>query len=200
LLESTPQSRPGDLAAAAAAPLAGSVAEICAGVAAGDAAAITRLYKSRFGLLYATARRITGRDEAFGLDATQETFLRVLAGGSALRRIAGEQDLDRWLIRVTHSACIDLLRSERRRMRREQARSTHASPTYPSSSVADIEHLQKLLNQLEHDDQSLLRLRMGGATLESIARSIGATTGAVHGRIRRAISRLNQADRESNDE
>jgi RNA polymerase sigma factor (sigma-70 family) len=172
---------------------------LCRRLAAGEPDAITALYRARFGLVLAIARRITGRDEAFGLDATQETFLRVISAGAALRRIETQKDLDRWLIRLTHSACIDLLRREQRRARRERARSSRGA--LPASDpAADIERLTRLLDQLDHDDRAMLKLRTSGFTLESVARIFGITTGAAHGRIRRTTHDLARGMKEGDHE
>lgn len=176
------------------------VAALCLGVARGDHASITALYRSHFPLVYSTARRITRRDESFGLDAAQEAFLRVLASGAALRAIRTREDLDRWLIRVTHSACIDLLRKEQRRRRRERSRLDAPANTRDTPTDDQIAALRKALGTLDHEDRALIRLRTEGHTLASLAHALGSTPGVLHGRFRRAVQRLGRNLRESNHE
>lgn len=194
-----PVGDPNGAAAAVIAP-APDVPALCLGVARGDHESITTLYRSRFPLVYAAARRITRRDEAFGLDAAQDTFLRVLASGAVLRRIRTADDLERWLLRITYSACIDLLRKEQRRHRRERSRQVASAVDRGPAPDDQIALLRTALARLDHEDRALIRLRTEGHTLASLAHTLESTTGALHGRFRRAMQRLSQNMRESNHE
>lgn len=178
------------------APFEPNLAALCLGVAAGDHESITTLYRSHFPFVYATARRISRRDESFGLDAAQEVFLRVLSSSAALRRVRTREDLDRWLVRLTHSACIDLLRKEQRRRRRERSR-PGARDGAPDDRLAS---LRAALAALDQEDRLLLRLRAEGHTLATLARTLGSTPGSLHGRARRAMQRVARSIRESNHE
>ncbi len=195
-----PQSSDLDELPAQPAAAAPELTALCLGVARGDHGCITALYRSHFSLVYSTARRITRRDESFGLDAAQDVFLRVLASGAALRAIRTREDLDRWLVRVTHSACIDLLRKEQRRRRRERSRPDAPANTRDTPTDDQIAALRKALDTLDHEDRALIRLRTEGHTLASLAHSLGSTPGSLHGRFRRAMRRLKDNSRESNHE
>lgn len=154
-------------------------------IASGDAAALAEFYESRFEAMFALARGLTGRDEAFCLDVVQETMLRV---ARKARPMASDRDLDRWACRVLKSAALDLLRREKRRARRDaQAGVPNSDAITPDRA----ELLRKGLASLAPEDALLVTLRFGhDATLEEAGRAVGATGDAVHGRIRRALRKL----------
>lgn len=160
-------------------------------LARGDRDALARFYSLWFDRCYALARALTGRDESFCLDVVQDAMLRIVR---TIRPMPTEADLRRWLARVVHHAALDRLRQERRR----RARDLHASRSADSRAGAEsadldtrIDAVRCALAQLSDDDRALLTLRFGGGhTLRSAAHTLGLTTAAAHGRIRRALARL----------
>lgn len=159
------------------------------GAATGDEAAIGALYEARFDLVFGAALRMSGRDEHFCLDVVQETFVRVMKSGAALGRLRDEGHVDRWLLAVTHSVMLDLLRGEKRRTRRER---TVAGGNVATVSEGDarVAELEREIAALSAEDRELLRMRSGGMTLAAIAEAVGATVGTVHGKLRRAARAL----------
>jgi RNA polymerase sigma-70 factor (ECF subfamily) len=180
-----------------AGPAAPDVGELCRAVAGGDRAALGRLYELKFDAVYGLARRLTGRDETFALDVTQEAFMRALGSAKAMAGMQAEGDLDRWLARVVQTAALDLLRKERRRTVRERAALGAGSGARLGSEEADprIEALRHLLDGLDPQERLMLRLRFSDMTLDAVARALDVTIGAAHGRIRRALARLGAAAR-----
>ncbi len=180
-------------------------------IARGDTRAFGVLYERWFDCAFATARRLTGRDEAFCLDVVQEAMLK------AARRIptlANEAALSAWLGKVVHRAALDALRAERRRRAREEHARHPAPATAPGTSawaVSDDPHAQKLDEQiawlrervaeLSAQDRGLLAARFArGKTLAQAGEEAGLTGDAVHGRVRRILQRLRQAGTNSTEE
>src|SRR5690606_20630028 len=102
-------------------------------IARGDAEAFAQFYEVWFDRMVLMARSVTGRDESFCLDVTQDAMLRIVR---SMRPMATEDDLRRWLLRIVHTAALDRLRSEDRRRRRERiagesARSARALAAEP---------------------------------------------------------------------
>ena len=170
-----------------------SVREQTAAIAAGNREAFTRFYNSWFDHCLSEARRCTGRDENFCLDAVQETMLRVIRH---LKPLEDDAALGAWLRATLRSACIDLLRRELRRQRRELSVARDGSGSATRSEI-DRETRERI-DWLRHELAALppeavrlldMRYRMGW-TLSRIASAIGLKPGAVDGRINRTLTRL----------
>ncbi|MFO0875168.1 MAG: sigma-70 family RNA polymerase sigma factor [Phycisphaerales bacterium] len=108
-----------------------TIGELTRAIRAGEPAPLAELYRDRFAWALAVARRRSGRDESFCLDAVQETFLRVVR---SLPAIETEAQLEAWLARTIESCVLDALRSEQRRARRE-ARRAGVAPAAPAASA-----------------------------------------------------------------
>lgn len=178
------------------------VPAITAAIAGGDRAAFARLYEAKFGLVFAAARRATGRDEQACLDIVQEAFMRAIR---KMKRLESEAALDGWLVTTTRRAAYDALRAERRRAGRE---SRSARPeTLPvhdeASAMGDAERLGWLRGQLASLDRAAsdavdLRLR-AGMTLSQAGRALGLSPGAVDGRVSRAVGAMRAKAKEEFD-
>src|SRR3982750_1674035 len=92
------------------------VEKLTAAMSAGDGRAVESFYRGYFEFMYAQARKITRRDEAFCLDVVQDAVVRVIR---TVRPVAGEGQFRAWLRLVTQTAAFDLLKAESRRKRRE---------------------------------------------------------------------------------
>jgi len=160
----------------------------------GDHAALTALYESWFPRALALARALTRRDESFCLDVVQETFVRVIDHAPRLARLAGRDDLDRWMGAIVRSAAIDLLRRELRRAAREAGVASSPRRDGRSDASGDsIEVVRARVAALHADDRELLYLRFAsGATLRNTAHAVGTTIGAAYGRIRRSLRTLGE--------
>lgn len=154
----------------------------------GSTAAFEALYRAWFPRTLRIARALSRRDEAFCLDVTQEVMLRAAKG---LPRVHNEAELAAWFSRATLSATIDQLRRERRRVRREQWKVTEASTPSAPTPFEDLASLRASFFRLPAADQTLLMQRLAhGLTIQQAGASIGLSTQAAHGRIRRALTRL----------
>lgn len=174
------------------APLTGAVGR-------GDAAAFAAFYEAWFGRVYAAARALTKRDEAFCLDVVQEAMLRV---ARKMRAMETERDVERWMNRVVHTTALDLLRREARRTRRERAHGSAPAGNAGSEDAAELTEriawLRARISELPREDAALLGLRvMRGRTLESAGAAVGVSGDAAHGRVRRAVARLRAIAKEA---
>jgi RNA polymerase sigma factor (sigma-70 family) len=171
-------------------------AAMTSAMAAGDGGAVESFYRRYFDRLYAEARRATRRDESFCLDVVQESVLRIVR---TVRGARSEIQLVAWLRLVVRTTAYDLLRSERRRQRREALAAIGPADEAPDDPAAagDEEQLAWLRRQLDRLDPEIARmidLRYRRRwTLERIARQCGLSIGTVDGRLRRALRRLRES-------
>ena len=166
-------------------------------IARGDREALGMLYEAWFERTYAAARRLTGRDESFCLDVVQETMLRVIR---SMKELQGAAELGVWMDRAVHSAAVDLLRKDSRRIRREATRDGRLEQV--AADVDDrIEWVLARMAELPAGESTLVALRLGGdRSLESVGAATGISGDAAHGRIRRALARLRRWAREDGHE
>jgi RNA polymerase sigma factor (sigma-70 family) len=169
-------------------------------MAAGEELAIEDFYRCYFDWLYRTARRATGRDEAFCLDVVQEAVLRIVR---CVRPIESEGRFRAWLRLVIQTTAYDLMKSEGRRARREAA--VAVSCVGQSEGVPDsADRLTWLRQQIAAQAPEVARmidLRFQQSwTLARIGQLLGLSVGTVDGRLRKAVVRLRQLAREEFDE
>ena len=160
-------------------------------IASGSPEAFARLYKARFGHVYAVARRTTRFDEESCLDIVQDAMMRVIRH---IRPFDDARTLDNWLTCVTRSVAYDHLRRERRRRIRER-RAADGRPTVVSDDTQEIleraEWVRRELRGIDRIGAEIIELRFrAGLTLKAIGERLGISAGAVHGRLTRAIARL----------
>lgn len=166
-------------------------------ISRGDRAALAAFYEVWFDRCYALARSLTGRDEAFCLDVVQNTMLRVIR---SLKQLPTHAELSAWMTRTTHTAALDLLRRESRRLKREIGM-VHIPE--PAKTEADdrIVWLRGRLNELPNGDGSLVALRIAQEqSLNAVGAASGMTGDAAHGRIRRAVHKLKREVKEGDHE
>jgi len=186
----------GDTCLTDAPPQALDVTRLTAAMARGEAAAIETFYRARFADLYAEARHVTRRDEAFCLDVVQDTMLRIMR---TVRPVASRQQFSAWLKLVVRTTAYDLLRSERRRKAREESAATDRTET--STDAEQLVWLRTKLREIDPRIAELIELRFTHRwTLARIAGRFGLTTAAVDGRLRRALLSLQRAAWEEFDE
>jgi len=161
-------------------------------ISRGDRAALAAFYEVWFDPCYAIARSITARDESFCLDIVQDTMLRVIR---SLKPIASHGELSAWMMRTTHSAALDPLRRESRRLRREAARGNTPS----DCTQATDDRIAWLVNRLKNmPDGALVALRVGQErSLNAVGAAADMTPDAAHGKIRRALARLTRWAKEN---
>lgn len=167
------------------------------GIARGETGALDEFYRAWFDWSYAMARRLTGRDESFCLDVVQEAMLRV---ARAIRGMESHADLERWMTRVVHTAALDQLRRESRRVARERARAGGEAAS-DAAAIVELKERQawvrQRLGELPAAEGWLVWLRIGrGRTLRDAGAAEGMGTQAAHGRVRRVVERLRESAEE----
>jgi len=165
-----------------------SDAALLAAYSAGDPRAFTGLVERHQGGLLRHARALLA-DGRGGEDVVQEVFLRLarrppVIPPSALGDAASERAvLGSWLHRVTRNLCMDTLRSEKRRRRREEA----VAPVEATSGGLDgVEAedtrraVEASLTKLSADQREVLVLRLfGDKSYKEIAAITGKKVGTI---------------------
>lgn len=166
--------------------------ELLSRFAAGDSAALGKLFELLFDELVEQIKRDTKRDEHFAADAAQEAFVKAIRGIPIMQH---EAEIRAWFRRVALRSAIDRVRAERRRSRRERsvASDPHTAACNPRDDELDA--LYDRLRALDQDAASIIDARIRfGWTLERIGRSLGLRPGAVDGRLRRIFTQLRDAE------
>jgi RNA polymerase sigma factor (sigma-70 family) len=165
-----------------------SDAALLAAYSAGDPRAFTGLVERHQGGLLRHARALLA-DWRGGEDVVQEVFLRLARKppeipASALGNPVSERAvLGSWLHRVTRNLCMDTLRSEKRRRRREEA----VAPTEATAGGLDgVEAedtrraVEASLTKLSTDQREVLVLRLfGDKSYKEIAAITGKKVGTI---------------------
>jgi RNA polymerase sigma-70 factor (ECF subfamily) len=164
-------------------------------VAAGDAAALTRLHDRHASVARAIAFR-TLRDRTLAEDAVQEAFVD-------LWRTAGRFDPARssvrsWVCVLAHRRAVDLARREARRRLADGSADGLDSLSYSAEEVVLLRHdrlrVQAALRQLSGGHRELLELAYyGGLSQSQLAERFGLPLGTVKSRMFEALRRLGAA-------
>jgi RNA polymerase sigma-70 factor (ECF subfamily) len=175
------------------APVDRGVAALTGAIARGDQAALATFYETWFDRCFHLARSLTRRDESFCLDTVQDAMLRV---ARSMKQIDSAPELERWMARVVHTAALDLLRKESRRVARERRRSADATHLGEQQVSIDerVHWLRDQLASLGAEDRNMLALRfVQDRTLEETGKAVGMTGDAAHGKLRRVLEQLRAA-------
>jgi len=170
-----------------------TTSELTRAIASGDTEAFAHVYEMHFGMMYNYVQRLTSRDSAFCLDVVQDAMLKVIR---SMKPIENDAALHAWLRCVVKTSAYDALRREKRQRQRELRISTDKTDMTNLASSADeldaqLAWLKHELQQLDADTRHLIHLRHRlGWTLQRIGAALGLSTGAVDGRLTRAMQRL----------
>ena len=197
LAQAVPIASPTKAGAAAPQARGDGVRTLTRAVARGDDQAFADFYHEWFEPAYAMARSLTRRDESFCLDIVQDAMLKA---ARSMRPLDSRAQLESWVRRVVHTAALDRLRADRRRVARERnAHPPSESDPRPDTLPLLDEHiawLREQISELPPEERSLLRFRFAqSSTLEEAGAAHGLTADAAHGRLRRTIDRLKHAAR-----
>jgi RNA polymerase sigma-70 factor (ECF subfamily) len=159
----------------------------------GELSAFEQLVERHRGIVFRTAARIVGRDEAE--DVTQDVFLRAF---HRLQQYRGTAAFRTWLLQITQNAAFDTLSRAR-----QQPTEAESEPSdipdrdpvrQPAAALERRERQQRLERKLEllrPDYRSLLVLRdLEGFSYREIAAVLGMPLGSVKGRLHRARDEL----------
>ncbi len=136
------------------------------------------------------ARRMLGQD-ADAADLVQESYVRAYI---ALRRGQFRGDasrLDPWLRRILLRACLDALRTRRRRREEVVADFDEAPAPSTASATVDRQDLERALRDLPAEQRTAFVLReIEGYSLRETAEELSCSVGAVEQRVLRAWAGL----------
>jgi RNA polymerase sigma factor (sigma-70 family) len=156
-------------------------------VRSGSCEALAEIYDRCAEEVVSPVERVTRRDEAFALDCLQEMFMGLAAHPPVIDSYTA---LMAWMRVAALNVARNMIVSEQRRRRREDA--VVGAPDRGAGS-GERESLDPLLNQLDEDERTLVRLRHAeGMRIKAIAQAIGATPQAIESAIRRAMARLRE--------
>jgi RNA polymerase sigma-70 factor (ECF subfamily) len=150
----------------------------------GDTSALTRLVARHQGVLMRHARSILGQGGPYE-DVVQEVFLRLVQTPPEVRgdALAERAQLSSWLHKVVRNCCMDTLRSEQRRKRREEGA---AAPDVTQGEVSLLEErdtraaVERGLNRLPTEQREVLVLRLlAERSYKEIAEITGKKVGTV---------------------
>jgi RNA polymerase sigma-70 factor (ECF subfamily) len=159
----------------------------------GDLSAFEQLVERHRGVVFRTAARIVGPDDAE--DVSQDAFLRAY---HRLEQYRGHATFRAWLLQIVQNAALNALAHARRRP---------AEPVAESPDVPDPDPVRQPAAQLEHRERqqrlelklacvrpeyrSLLELRdLEGLSYTEIAEVLEIPLGSVKGRLHRARGEL----------
>lgn len=165
--------------------------------ARGDREAFAVFYGATFDDALADARRLTGRDEAFCLDAVQDAYLRA---ARSLPAMDSWPACRAWLKRATASSAIDRIRADAARSRREA--SAHPQDRRESDHLEQLHALlARFEGQIDERQWHALRLHVGqGLPLSAVGRAMSLSRHAVHGLVRRGLATLSAGVKGDGDE
>jgi RNA polymerase sigma-70 factor (ECF subfamily) len=161
----------------------------------GDASAFAELVRRYAGMVYATARRVTG-DAAAAEDVAQDCFLRLARASHAIHG-----SLPAWLHRTSLNRSLELVRSDRARRKRE----VEAAATSRQDAAGDADESAQLI---AHVDESLAALPqtlrivltehfLAGRTQQEIADRLGVDQSTISRRVERGLDELRRRLRDA---
>ncbi len=177
---------------------------IMRGMVRGDPDCFQVFYDAHFELMFREAQRLLGRDENTCLDIVQDASLKAMR---SIRPLETGAQLQQWTRTVVRTTALDWLRKKQRRRERasesigELADDTDTDNDSHQNNVVRMLWIEEQLRATAPEIRQLLSLRYRlGWTLREIAGHLGIKTGAVDGRIRRALEELRKHARANADE
>jgi RNA polymerase sigma-70 factor (ECF subfamily) len=174
--------------------VSGSDAALVARITAGDEHALAEVFDAMAPLVYEAARRVVGH-EAQAQDVVQDVFVQLWTHPE--RYDSRLSALGTYLSVLARSRAVDLLRSELRRLARQE-RHWRLHPQTPSASaheeVATAEAktlVRRAVEQLPPDQRRVVELAyFQGLSYREVAVAEGIPEGTAKSRIRLALTKL----------
>lgn len=174
--------------------------EVTSGISRGNTRMFERYYVAFFDLMFIEARRCSGLDEHHCMDIVQDSMLKAM---NSMRPIHNRQRLEAWSRAVVRSVSYDLLRRQASALRRERrnAKTDEASHHNLVEHEARLAWIEHELGSVDQDVRRMIHFRYRlGWSLRRIGDRLGLTTGAVDGKIRRAIEKIRTRAEEQRNE
>ncbi|MDB2685599.1 RNA polymerase sigma factor [Mariniblastus sp.] len=162
----------------------------------GDQQAFAEYYKAFFDTMFLTVKHTTGCDEATCLDIVQDAMIKVIA---KMKPLDTRQQTIAWTRAVAKTTAYDFLRKRARQQKLSENRANQTTETkqHVIDDIARLTWVEEQLRQLPDELISMISLKYRmGWTLRQIGEKFGLKTGAVDGKIRRAIDELKSQARE----
>ncbi|WP_367871544.1 RNA polymerase sigma factor [Luteolibacter sp. Populi] len=160
-------------------------------VVAGDAEAFRRLVERHLPLVQEAAARVLGSRSGWVDDVVQDVFLML---ARKARQLPPDIVLAAWLHRQAVRRAIDVVRSESRRRKREEAVDLAPGESEDGDLWNAIApRLDREMLRLSEQDREVLALRfMERRSSEEIATRLGVSSVAVRKRVERALGKLRE--------
>lgn len=161
-------------------------------VAGGDREALAALYDRFTPLLFPVALRITG-GQSDAEDVLQETWVQVWRRASSFDASRGS--VPAWLMTITRSRALDLIRSRTARSKREEIaeppKQTAPDPGQSAESASVREKLRAAFRELGPERAQVLKLAYWeGLSQSEIAERTGSPLGTVKSWTRQGLERM----------
>ena len=156
----------------------------------GDQQAFTEYYRSFFDTMFLTVKHATGCDEATCLDIVQDAMIKAIA---KMKPLNTREQTIAWTRAVAKTTAYDFLRKRVRQQKLNEnlANQTTETERQLTDDTARLTWVEEQLQQLPDELVSMISLKYRmGWTLRQIGEKFGLKTGAVDGKIRRAIEDL----------
>ena len=177
--------------------------EITRAIRNGDNASFQILYDYYFEELFRQIKHLAARDEATCLDIVQETMMKIIR---SMKPIESQTHLAAWVRTVARTTTYDWLRREVRHTKNraslpQQDETAEEPDRVAIDDEARLIWLEEQLVSLPAETRKMIALKYRlGWTLKQISQNLGLKTGAVDGRIRRAVEQIKkQAEQDYTD-
>lgn len=171
-------------------------ADLVTGVAGGEQAALSEIYRRYAGAVWAVARRVCN-DRVLAEDVSQTVFVDLWQRPGRYDPARGR--LRPWLVAQAHARAVDAVRSEAARARRQEREGQLAPAAVPDVEAAAHtaalgDDVRRAVDRLDTDERAAIVLSyFGGRTYRETAELLGAPEGTVKTRIRRGLRGLRHA-------
>lgn len=162
-----------------------------------DHDALSEIYRRHASPVFGLARRILG-DTHLAEDVVQEVFIDLFERPETFDASRGA--LRSLLLTMTHRRCVDRIRSEESRRRREERHHTGSTST-PDAHVEDqivalidAETARSAMSKLNEAEAEIVSLcYFGGRSQAEVARMLDIPEGTVKSRLRSGLAKLRRS-------
>jgi len=167
-----------------------TVPELSRAIVAGEASGFEEFYRRYASRVYGLLMVLTNARDELARDLLQVVMLRA---ARKFKPATNDEAIWAWLATIARNAFIDYIRSEERRQRREESASFQAAPGSAGPSEELTAALAQALDQLDPDEQTLIReFYFNDRSQAVIAANNETTVKALQSRLARIRRRLKE--------